>query len=181
MSTPAGCRAGTPRRSSPLSSISGWVHGALFARRILSWATAQSAWWLAFWASIAAGVSLIETAILKAQNSPDTLNSLRFANQIYSVLIVILLLRIRRRSWPSFVNVADTTYGVYLTHGAAITVALRRRHEDRDGPRPCAGACRRPADVGCPGTDRILPGAATHASLCIHPTLGMGRRRRWFL
>src|SRR5581483_10656628 len=90
--------------------------------RILSWATAQSPWWLALWASIAAGVSLIETAILRAQNSPDTLNSLRFANQVYSVLIVILLLRIRRRSWPSFVNVADTTYGVYLTHGAAMTV-----------------------------------------------------------
>ena len=90
--------------------------------QILNWAIAQSLRRLVLWACIAAGVSLIETAILWTHHSPDALNSLRIGNQIYSVLIVILLLRIRSRSWPAFINVAETTYGVYLTHGAVMTV-----------------------------------------------------------
>jgi peptidoglycan/LPS O-acetylase OafA/YrhL len=90
--------------------------------RILNWATTRSAWSLSLWACAAAGIGLIEAVILNAHNSPDAFNSLRFGNQIYSVLIIILLLRIRRRSWPAFVNVVETTYGVYLTHGAVMTV-----------------------------------------------------------
>jgi hypothetical protein len=49
-------------------------------------------------------------------NNPDDTNSLRFGNQIYSVLIVILLVRIQRRTWPAFVNVPETTYGIYHSH-----------------------------------------------------------------
>jgi len=92
--------------------------------RILSWAAGQSLWRLIFWACVAAGIAVVETFILKAHNSPDEYNSLRFGNQIYSVLIVILLLRIKRRSWPAFINVAETTYGVYLIHGMVITLTF---------------------------------------------------------
>lgn len=93
---------------------------ALRKDRIQSWAAACSPWRLSFWACIAAGIALWETTVLAAHNSPDPLNTLRFGNQIYAVIIVILLARIQRRTWPSFVNVAETTYGVYLSHGLAI-------------------------------------------------------------
>jgi peptidoglycan/LPS O-acetylase OafA/YrhL len=95
---------------------------SLRKEKIQSWAAAQSAWRLVLFACIAAGIGVVETLILKAHNSPDEFNSLRFGNQIYSVLIVILLLRIRRRSWPAFVNVAETTYGVYLIHGMVMSL-----------------------------------------------------------
>lgn len=88
--------------------------------RVQSWAAERSAAWLVFWACVAAGISLFEVAALQARNSPDVFNSLRFGNQIYSVLIVILLVRIRRRTWPAFINVAETTYGIHLTHGMIV-------------------------------------------------------------
>lgn len=95
---------------------------SLRKEKIQSWAAAQSAGRLVLYAGAAAGVAVIETFILKAHNSPDEFNSLRFGNQIYSVLIVILLLRIKRRSWPAFINVAETTYGVYLIHGMVMSL-----------------------------------------------------------
>jgi hypothetical protein len=83
--------------------------------RVLSWVQTRSVGWLVFWACVAAGVSLLESCILRAMNLDDT-NTLRFGNQIYSVLVVILLVRIQRRTWPSFVNVPETTYGIYHSH-----------------------------------------------------------------
>jgi len=94
-----------------------WL-GAWCARRkdcVLSWVQTRSAGWLVFWACAAAGVSLIESCVLRAMNLDDT-NTLRFGNQIYSVLVVILLVRIQRRTWPAFVNVPETTYGIYHSH-----------------------------------------------------------------
>jgi membrane-bound acyltransferase YfiQ involved in biofilm formation len=88
--------------------------------RVQSWAAERSALWLAFWACVAAGISLLEVVALRAGNSPDPFNSLRFGNQVYSVLIVILLVRIRRRTWPAFINVAETTYGIHLIHGMVV-------------------------------------------------------------
>lgn len=91
---------------------------------IQDWACARSPWWLSFWACVAAGIAIWEITVLAAHNSPDPLNSLRFGNQLYSVLIVILLVRIRRRTWPSFINVAETTYGVYLIHAVVMIVVF---------------------------------------------------------
>lgn len=89
--------------------------------RILSWVQTRSAGWLVFWACMAAGVSLLESCILRAMNADDT-NTLRFGNQIYSVLVVILLVRIQRRTWPAFVKVPETTYGIYHSHDMVLGV-----------------------------------------------------------
>lgn len=97
---------------------------SLRKERIQSWAAAQSGWWLSLWACAAAGLAMLETVILRAHHSPDDFNSLRFGNQIYSVLMVILLVRFKRRTWPAFINVAETTYGVYLTHGIVISLVF---------------------------------------------------------
>jgi membrane-bound acyltransferase YfiQ involved in biofilm formation len=91
---------------------------------LLRWAQAISGWWLAFWALAAASGSLVETAILRAHHCRDGMNSLRFGNQIYAILIVLLLIRIQRRTWPSFVNVAETTYGIYLIHAIVINLVF---------------------------------------------------------
>jgi surface polysaccharide O-acyltransferase-like enzyme len=93
---------------------------ALRRERLQAWVAERSGGWLVFWACVAACVSLFEVKALAARNSPDIFNSLRFSNQIYSVLIVILLVRIRRRTWPAFINVAETTYGIYLTHAMVV-------------------------------------------------------------
>lgn len=102
---------------------------ALRKDRVQAWAEARSPWWLSFWAFVAASAATWEMTFLRAHNRVDPMNTLRPANQIYSVLMVILLIRIRRRTWPAFVNVGETTYGVYLTHGIIInlvfTVAMR--------------------------------------------------------
>lgn len=97
---------------------------ALRKDRIQSWAAARSGWWLSFWAAVAAGLALGEMVILRAHRSPDPMNTLRVSNQLYSVLIVILLVRIQRRTWPAFVNVAETTYGIYLNHGVVINLVF---------------------------------------------------------
>ncbi len=37
---------------------------------------------------------------------------------------MLLLIRIQKRTWPNFVNVAETTYGVYLIHAIVIDVVF---------------------------------------------------------
>lgn len=97
---------------------------ALRKDRVLHFAQSISGWWLVFWACVAFGISLIETEILRSLHSPDDMNSLRFGNQIYAILIVLLLVRIRRRTWPGFVKVAETTYGIYLIHAFVIELVF---------------------------------------------------------
>jgi peptidoglycan/LPS O-acetylase OafA/YrhL len=70
-----------------------------------------------------AGLSLIllllgvcETRTLVFLHSPEGLNTLRFSNQLYSASVVLLFLKITVRTWPSFLNVREHTFGIYLTH-----------------------------------------------------------------
>lgn len=65
-----------------------------------------------------------ESSILMARSSVDPLNTLRFGNQLYAVVMTLLLLRIRRRTWPAFVDVGQTTYGIYLAHSLSIAIVF---------------------------------------------------------
>ncbi len=65
-----------------------------------------------------------ETQVLTALGSPDPLNTLRLTNQIFSIVVVLLLLKLRHRSWPRFINVRDQTFGIYLAHPLILTIVF---------------------------------------------------------
>ena len=66
--------------------------------------------------------AMLEARMLFEHHCADPLNTLRFCNQVYSMVVVILLMRIRRVTWPRSVNVGATTYGIYLTHSMVVAV-----------------------------------------------------------
>jgi len=68
--------------------------------------------------------SVAEVRILVARHSSDPLNTLRLSNQIFSVLVVLLLFKLKSVSWPSFVNVRQQTYSIYLLHTFMLRIGL---------------------------------------------------------
>jgi hypothetical protein len=63
-----------------------------------------------------AALSYGETTLLRALHNPDPLNTLRASNQLFSLSIALLLFKIPRPTWPSFIDVRRYTFGIYLTH-----------------------------------------------------------------
>jgi peptidoglycan/LPS O-acetylase OafA/YrhL len=66
-----------------------------------------------------------EMRFLLALHAPDPTNTLRLTNQIFSVLVVLLLFKIQTRSWPGFVHVRQQTYGIYLIHWFYLRIAIQ--------------------------------------------------------
>ncbi len=62
-----------------------------------------------------------EARLLAHLHSHDPMNTLRLTNQIFSVAVVLLLLKLPRLTSPSFVHVRRHTFGLYLSH----TIILR--------------------------------------------------------
>jgi peptidoglycan/LPS O-acetylase OafA/YrhL len=74
-------------------------------------------------------LALAESKLLYALGSIDPLNTLRISNQLYSVVVVLGILKVKRALWPRFVDVRKHTFGLYLTHTAGIALlgaAFRR-------------------------------------------------------
>jgi hypothetical protein len=69
--------------------------------------------------------SFAEIRLLLALRAPDPTNTLRLTNQIFSVLVVLLLFKMKSRSWPHFVNVRQQTYGIYLIHWFYLRMAIQ--------------------------------------------------------
>ncbi len=65
-----------------------------------------------------------EAALLEHLGSPDPLNTLRLSNQLFSVAVVLLLLKIKRSTWPAFVDVRRHTFGLYLSHSMVQVVLI---------------------------------------------------------
>lgn len=108
-----------------------WL-GAWCARRkdrVLPWLESLSGSWLRAAACITASAAIGESFLLSHLKNPDMYNSLRISNQVFSLIVVILLVRVKRRTWPAFINVAETTYGIYHSHpmvlGALVYVVAR--------------------------------------------------------
>ncbi len=57
-----------------------------------------------------------EADLLERLGSADSLDTLRLSNQLFSVAVVLLLLKIKRATWPRFVDVRRHTFGLYLSH-----------------------------------------------------------------
>lgn len=72
----------------------GWVISAIFASFFLT---------------------VLESKIL-LDRCPDYLSSLRISNQLYSLVVFFALIKIDRPVSPSWMNVRNQTYGIYLIH-----------------------------------------------------------------
>jgi peptidoglycan/LPS O-acetylase OafA/YrhL len=68
---------------------------------------------------LALGLALAESRLLIRLGHVDSLNTLRISNQIYSVVTVLAIMKVRCALWPSIVRVREHTFGLYLTHSAA--------------------------------------------------------------
>lgn len=56
-----------------------------------------------------------ESTVLLAMGSIDPTNTLRISNQIYSLLAVLAIVKVRRPLWPRTMKVREYTFGLYLT------------------------------------------------------------------
>lgn len=57
-----------------------------------------------------------ESRILVHTEAIDSANTLRLTNQAYSIAVVLMIMKIRRVTWPHFMNVRRYTFGIYLSH-----------------------------------------------------------------
>ncbi len=80
--------------------------------------------WMARTSPLTLGVGVLFTMLLSYREallldrlgSIDPMNTLRITNQVFSVMAVLFLYKFRQATWPSFVQVRDNTFGVYLLH-----------------------------------------------------------------
>jgi len=69
-------------------------------------------------------VAFGEACVLSHLKSPDPNNSLRLSNQVFSIVMVLLILKLGRAAWPRFINVRSETFGIYLSHTLVLYVGL---------------------------------------------------------
>lgn len=73
--------------------------------------------------SVFAGLAAAwESHLLAALGSLDVMDTLRISNQIYSVAVVLVIVKIRSAVSPRALDIRASTFGIYLTH--SIIVAL---------------------------------------------------------
>jgi surface polysaccharide O-acyltransferase-like enzyme len=70
---------------------------------------------LILWTTFFWGTALLETVVLVQQRSESPLSTLRITNQVFSVLILVCMLKARIAA-PRWANGRSETYGVYLIH-----------------------------------------------------------------
>jgi hypothetical protein len=90
-------------------------------------------------------IAIGEACVLNHLQSPDPNNSLRLSNQIFSIVMVLLIFKLGRTTWPRFVDVRSQTFGIYLSHTLVLDIVLsitkRTILEALPGPlsHSCAG------------------------------------------
>jgi hypothetical protein len=65
---------------------------------------------------VTGGIAVAEAYQLSRVDSEDMMNTLRISNQIFSLLVVFAFMKVQRATWPKFVSVRATTFGLYLIH-----------------------------------------------------------------
>jgi len=66
--------------------------------------------------AIMVGVGIKEAELLSTFHSVDPFNTLRISNIIYSLLVFILLLRIKNFNFIKLLKPRETSFGIYLVH-----------------------------------------------------------------
>ena len=67
-------------------------------------------------------LALAESRLLYTLGSIDPMNTLRISNQVFSVVMVLAIMKLKRAVWPHFVDVRKHTFGLYLTHTSCLAV-----------------------------------------------------------
>lgn len=67
-------------------------------------------------------MSFAESRLLTSLGNADPTNTLRGSNQLFSIVMVLLFLKVPRAIYPRFVNVRDQTFGLYLSHSLFLIV-----------------------------------------------------------
>ena len=75
-------------------------------------------------AVLAGLVAFGEACVLARIKSADPNNSLRLSNQVFSIVMVLLILKFERATWPRLVDVRSETFGIYLSHTLVLYVVL---------------------------------------------------------
>jgi probable poly-beta-1,6-N-acetyl-D-glucosamine export protein len=73
-------------------------------------------------AGVLTGVNIYEAYVLKALHAVDPFNTLKISNQLYSLLIFFLFIKIRHLKLPAVFNPKRDTYGIYLYHPFALLI-----------------------------------------------------------
>jgi surface polysaccharide O-acyltransferase-like enzyme len=83
------------------------------------------------WGSVLLGIlgtaslSLGEAHLLNSLKADNVVNTLRVSNQLFSVVAIIGLTKLRHPTWPRFIDVRAHTYGLYLLHPICIFLLTR--------------------------------------------------------
>lgn len=67
-------------------------------------------------------LSLMESRVLVGLASESPTNTLRISNQLYSIAVVLAIVKLRKPTSPRFMNTREHTFGIYLTHSPLLTV-----------------------------------------------------------
>ncbi len=104
-----------------------WL-GAFAARKqdvFDRWLTHVSSLQLALAYLVTAILAYGETQVLHQRHILDATNSLRFSNQISSIVAVLFIYKFPRATWPRFVDVRKNTFGIYLSHSLVLSCLWR--------------------------------------------------------
>jgi hypothetical protein len=103
-----------------------WLGGmaGIYRGRWMGWLARVSMSALLCVTLMAAGLAFAETRLLTGR-ALDPLNVLRVTNQVYAVLVLLLLVKMGRPRWTRFVDVRRETFGIYLTHTLILITACR--------------------------------------------------------
>jgi hypothetical protein len=74
------------------------------------------AWQVVIAILLAGSIALAEAHSLRKHGSGNIVNTLRISNQVFSLLVVAGLMKVRRVTWPRFINVRASTFGLFLVH-----------------------------------------------------------------
>lgn len=96
-------------------ALNGWLHRTSWIRLIM-------------YTAVAGLAALAEYHLLRQRSSVDPNNTLRISNQLFSVLMVLLIVKCRRPLPPLWINVRTETFGIYLIHGLLLELAQMGRN-----------------------------------------------------
>jgi len=69
-------------------------------------------------------IALLESVVLAKAGVADAMDTLRISNQVFSILVVLAIFKVRKNLWPRAMDVRSTTFGIYLAHTIVLVVML---------------------------------------------------------